>query len=40
MHRMTWYTNMCGITAMSVLYRLYIMVKCICYMGALDPMVS
>ena len=26
---MTWYTSMCGITTMDLLYRLYTMVKCV-----------
>jgi hypothetical protein len=30
---MTWYTGTCGITAMSLLYRLNDMVKCVCYIG-------
>ena len=33
MHCMTRYTDTCSITAMSLLYRLYDMVKCMCYMG-------
>jgi hypothetical protein len=30
---MTWYTGTCSITAMGLLYELYDMVKCVCYMG-------
>jgi hypothetical protein len=32
MHCMTWYFGTCGITTMSLLYRLDNMVKCVCYM--------
>jgi hypothetical protein len=33
MHCMAWYISRCGITAMGLLYRLYNMVKYVCYMG-------
>jgi hypothetical protein len=34
MHRITWYTGTYGIMAMSLLYKLDFMVKCVsCYMG-------
>jgi hypothetical protein len=29
---MIWYTDTCDITVMSLLYRLYDMAKCVCYM--------
>jgi hypothetical protein len=30
---MIWYASTCGITAMGLLYGLYDMVKCVCYMS-------
>ena len=33
MYYMTWYTSMCDITVMRLLYRLYNIVKCVCCMG-------
>jgi hypothetical protein len=33
MHCMIWYTDMCGIIVMSLLYRLNDIVKCVYYMG-------
>jgi hypothetical protein len=40
LYRMTWYTGTCSNNGHGLIIHVNFMVKCVCYMGALDPMVS
>jgi uncharacterized cysteine cluster protein YcgN (CxxCxxCC family) len=40
LHRMTWYTGTCGSNGHGLTIHVSFMIKCVCYIEALNPMVS